>query len=139
MEAVRAADKLADRPDHEVLAYLRRALTNNLIDVTRKFSHDRDDLPPNVMADTSMRLENWIAAEHTSPSEKADRNERFTQLATALSELPDGQRIVVEMRYLLGMKVTDIAQQLGKSEGAVSVMLHRAVTALRGVLTELAD
>ncbi|MBA4188122.1 MAG: hypothetical protein C0467_08895 [Planctomycetaceae bacterium] len=137
LEALKTPDKLTGRPDHEVLAYLRRALTNNLIDATRKFAHDRGgDLSPEVIAQSSVRMADWIAANHTSPSEGADRNERFTRLATALSELPDSQRIAVEMRYLMGMKVNEIARQLGKSEGAVSVMLFRAVTALRGVLTE---
>src|SRR4051812_2024047 len=32
LEAVSAPDRLRGRPDHEVLAFLRRALTNNLID-----------------------------------------------------------------------------------------------------------
>jgi len=135
LEALKAADKFIDRPEHEVLAYLRRALTNNLIDATRKFARHRGgDLAANVVEDSSRRLEEHLAANHTSPSERADRNEHFARLAVALSELPDSQRIAVEMRYLMGMKVNAIAQLLGKSEGAVSVLLHRAVTALRGVL-----
>jgi RNA polymerase sigma-70 factor (ECF subfamily) len=136
LESLRTPNKLVGRPDHEVLAYLRRSLTNNLIDALRKFARNRDDLSPDVVAESSVRLEKWIAADQTSPSGRADRNERFAQLAAALAALPDTQRIAVEMRYLMGMKVIEIAQQLGKSEGAVSVMLHRAVTALRGVLTE---
>ncbi len=137
LEALRMPEKFDGRPDHEVLAYLRRALANNLIDAARKFARSRDDLSPDALAESSIRLEKWIAADQTSPSERADRNERFARLAEALSGLPDAQRIAVEMRYLMGMKVTEIARQLGKSEGAVSVMLHRAVTALRDVLTEI--
>jgi DNA-directed RNA polymerase specialized sigma24 family protein len=40
------------------------------------------------------------------------------------------------MRYLLGAKVADIAQALGKTEGAVTALLHRAVTALRADLDD---
>ncbi len=136
MEAVQAADKLAGRPDHEVLAYLRRVLSNNLIDAARKFARAREDLAPEALAESSVRLADWLAADHTSPSERADRNERFDQLATALAGLPDAQRLAVEMRYLRGMKVTDIARELDRSEGAVSLLLHRAVTALRVELAE---
>ncbi|MFO0824667.1 MAG: sigma-70 family RNA polymerase sigma factor, partial [Gemmataceae bacterium] len=75
----------------------------------------------------------------TSPSERVARNERFAKLATAISELPTTQRVVVEMRYLQGLKVNEIARNLGKSEGAVSLLLHRAMTALRGLLAEVAS
>lgn len=136
LEALRTPDKFVGRPDHEVLAYLRRALANNLIDAARKFARGREELPPEALAESSVRLADWLAADHTSPSERADRNERFDRLAAALSELPDAQRVAVEMRYLRGMKVADIAAALGRSEGAVSLLLHRAVTALRGVLAE---
>jgi RNA polymerase sigma-70 factor, ECF subfamily len=133
LEAV-AADKLAGRPDHEVLAYLRRALTHNLIDATRKYAPTKAEA---AALGSSVRLADWLAAEQTSPSERADRNERFERLAVALTDLPDSQRVVVELRYLHGMKVTDIAHELGKTEGAVSLLLHRAVTKLRVVLTAL--
>ena len=121
-------------PDHAVLAYLRRALTHNLIDATRKHAAARGELA--AVGESSLRLADWLSAEQTSPSERADRNERFERLAVALTELPDSQRVAVELRYLHGLKVTDIASRLGKSEGAVSLLLHRAVTALRVELAE---
>lgn len=137
LEAVKAADKLAGRPEHDVLAYLRRALANNLIDAARRFARNRDDVSPDALLESSIRLADWIAADHTSPSERAARNERFAKLAIAISELPTTQRLVIEMRYLQGLKVNEIARNLGKSDGAVSLLLHRAITALRGVLAEL--
>ncbi|MBA4062901.1 MAG: RNA polymerase subunit sigma-70 [Isosphaera sp.] len=136
LEALRTPDAFAGRPDHEVLAYLRRALANNLVDAARKFARTRGDLSPDALAESSGRLADFLAADHTSPSERADRNERFARLAVALAGLPDAQRVAVEMRYLRGCKVTDIARALGRSEGAVSLLLHRAVTALRGLLTD---
>src|SRR5262245_52612428 len=77
LEAVAAADRLVGLSDHEVLAYLRRALANNLIDATRKFERAKDDLSPDVAVASSLRLADWLAADQTSPSERADRNERF--------------------------------------------------------------
>ena len=94
---------------------------------------------PDLAGQSSVRLADWLAADDTSPSERAARNERYERLAAALIELPDDQRVAVEMRYLQGLKVGDIATALARSEGAVSGLLHRAVTALRGVLTEPAD
>lgn len=134
LETHAARDRFADRSDLEALGYLRRALSNNLIDAARKFARSQTDVSPDDVARSSVRLADWLAADHTSPSERAARNEQFERLAGALSELPDAQRIVVEMRYLQKMRVDAIAQTLGRSEGAVSQLLHRAVVALRGAL-----
>jgi RNA polymerase sigma-70 factor (ECF subfamily) len=134
LEAHAAPDKFAGRADLEMLGYLRRALANNLIDAARKFARSQADVSPDDCARSSVRLADWLAADHTSPSERAARNEQFDRLAAALGELPDAQRIAVEMRYLQKMKVRAIAQALGRSEDAVSQLLHRAVVALRGTL-----
>lgn len=133
LEAVKA-DALAGQPDHAVLAYLRRALVRNLIDATRKFAAARLEVV--AATQTSLRLADWLAAEQSSPSERADRNERYDRLAVALTVLPDDQRRAVELRYIQGMKVTEIAAMIGRSEGAVSLLLHRAVSKLRLELTE---
>ena len=38
------------------------------------------------------------------------------------------------MRYIDGMEYSEIAAFLGKSEGAVRVILHRSLLALRNIL-----
>lgn len=134
LAALATPEKFAGRPDHEVLAYLRLALTHKLIDALRKIDHARDELAPDLAGRSSVRLAGWLAADDTSPSERAARNEKFERLASALIDLPTDQRAAVEMRYLQGMKVKDIAVVLARSEGAVSLLLHRAVKALKGVL-----
>jgi RNA polymerase sigma-70 factor (ECF subfamily) len=135
-EALAAPEKLAGRPDPEALGYLRRALANNLIDAARKHGRARADVSPDDFAQSSVRLADWLAADHTSPSERAARNERFERLASALAELPDAQRVAVEMRYLQKLKLAEIARLMNRTEGAVSQLLHRAVTVLRDVLTD---
>ena len=135
LEGHAAREKLAGLSDLEALAYLRRALANNLIDAARKFAHLRPAVSTGF-GQSSVQLADWLAADHTSPSERAERNEAFERLAVALAGLPDAQRMAVEMRYLLKAKVADIARALDRSENAVAQLLHRAVTALRDVLTE---
>jgi RNA polymerase sigma-70 factor (ECF subfamily) len=131
LEALGDAARLGALPEHQALAFLRRALTNNLIDAARKYSRDCEEVPAEAAAASSLQLADWLAAPDTSPSERAARNERFERLAAGLARLPDAQRLAVEMRYLGGAKVADIAARLGKTEGAVAALLHRAVTALR--------
>lgn len=135
LEVISTPDKLAGRPDHEALAYLRRALTNNITDAARKFA--RDGFPPDIASQSSIFLAEWLAAADTSPSERAARNERYEKLAVAIFDLPDDQRTAVEMRYLQGIRVKDIAAAFGRTEGAVSLLLNRAMKAMRDVLADL--
>ena len=137
LEAVRDAGRLRGRVDRELLAYLRRALANNLVDATRKFARTRDDVSPDALAESSRRLVDWLAANDTSPSEQLAREERFARLARGLAGLPDAQRVAIEMRHLQGVKVAEIARVLGRTEGAVTALIHRGVMALRGDLGNL--
>jgi RNA polymerase sigma-70 factor, ECF subfamily len=137
LESISASMRLMSRSDQELLNYLRRALANNLIDAVRKHGKARGEVSPDILADTSRRMCDWLAAPDTSPSERMNRNERYERLAAGLAKLPDAQRIVVEMRYFQGVKLADIAETMGRSEGAVAALLHRAVTTLRGDLVHL--
>jgi RNA polymerase sigma-70 factor (ECF subfamily) len=136
LEAYAAHEQFVSWSDLETLSYLRRALANNLIDATRKYARTQADLTPDDFGQSSVRMADWLAADHTSPSERAERNEAFERLAGALAELPDAQRVAVEMRYLQKLTIAEIAQLMNRTEGAVSQLLHRAVSALRDVLTD---
>src|SRR5436190_20507208 len=48
------------------------------------------------------------------------------QLSRALSELPEGQRVVVILKDVYGLSCREIGDELGVEEGAVKVRLHRA-------------
>lgn len=52
----------------------------------------------------------------------------------ALAALPTRQREVVILRYFLGLSAAEAGRVLGISSGAVRVVTHRAVAALRDVL-----
>ncbi|MEO8293664.1 MAG: sigma-70 family RNA polymerase sigma factor, partial [Actinomycetota bacterium] len=57
-------------------------------------------------------------------------------IAEALAKLPDTQRQVIELKYLLGMKNPEVAEALGISTGAVNAKQWRALAALRTSLEE---
>ena len=52
----------------------------------------------------------------------------------ALVALPEDQREVVVLRLLRGLPHAEIARQTGRSEGALRIMLHRALQRIRGEL-----
>lgn len=136
MEAHASRDRLADLSEHAKLSFLRRMLSNNLIDNIRRFGRSKTEISPEDDGASSVRLADWLAADQSSPSERADRNERFERLAIALAKLPDAQRIAIEMRFLQKMKLAEIGKLMNRTENSISQMLHRAVTALRFELTD---
>ena len=52
----------------------------------------------------------------------------------ALAELPESDREALRLRYVEGLPTKEIAAKLGKSDGAVRVMLSRAVDKLQQML-----
>jgi len=124
----------------ELAAWLRRILANTIIDALRKFHHelDREHSLAETMDQSSARLEAWLAANQSSPSDQAVRHEQLLRLAEALGQLPEDQRRVVELRYLKDASVTDIATLVGRTEPAVAGLLRRGLHKLRELLGEKA-
>jgi RNA polymerase sigma-70 factor (ECF subfamily) len=52
----------------------------------------------------------------------------------ALEELPEDHRDALRLRYFEGLGSKEIAERLGKSNGAVRVMLSRSLSKLQELL-----
>lgn len=52
-------------------------------------------------------------------------------LFTLLADLPDEQREIIVLRYMLGWRVNDIASHIGITENNASVTIHRTLSKLR--------
>ncbi len=52
-------------------------------------------------------------------------------LLVLLKQLPDDQREILVLRYMLGWKVNQIATHMRLTENNVSVIIHRLLTSLR--------
>jgi RNA polymerase sigma-70 factor, ECF subfamily len=141
LEACQAAGQLKDRNAEEKAAWLRKALANNLADQTRRLRSDKRDMDreqalEDALAQSSVRLQTWLAAEQSSPSAQASRHEQALLLAEALAKLPENQRRVIELRHLQGHGLAEIAASLECSKSAVVGLLHRGMQKLRTLLHE---
>ena len=58
------------------------------------------------------------------------------QLLRALRGLTEEQQEVIILKFLDGLSNTDVAQVLGKSEGAIKSLQHRALSTLNRVWEE---
>ena len=69
-----------------------------------------------------------------SPSQDAMAREELGRLEEAIEGLPDDLREVVILAKIVGLSRAAIGEELGKSEGAVRMMLHRALARLSDVM-----
>lgn len=70
----------------------------------------------------------------SSPSQKLMVQEEVARIEAAFAQLSEEQREVITMAHVLGLSRTEIGERLGKSEGAVRVLLHRALARVSDLL-----
>jgi len=141
LEAYQALGRLPEQGEEVRAAWLRQILANNLRDEVRKFATAARDAGRErsleaAVAESSSRLEACLAADQSSPSQRAARNEELRALADALGRLPADQRQAVELHHLHGLPLAEIAGQMNRSKGAVAALLFRGLRKLREHLGE---
>ena len=79
-------------------------------------------------------LMDLLVASLTTPSMAAVRGEQQQRLLEAVAGLPDESRTALRLRYVENRPFKEIAQQLGKTDGAVRVLLSRTLARLQQLL-----
>jgi RNA polymerase sigma-70 factor (ECF subfamily) len=141
LEAHRQRAQFRGTTDAERAGWLRRMLACEIADARRWLGRAKRDVRreqaiEQVLADVSSRLDAWLAADQSSPSERVVHRERVLRLAAALAELPDDQRRAVERKHLDGESVAAIAAAMGRTETAVGGLLRRGMMRLRELMNE---
>ncbi len=75
-----------------------------------------------------------LAAQSAGPDATAEQRELRAGIARALSKVPEGQREVLMLRYVLALSVAETAAVVGRTEGAVKQLQLRGLATLRDVL-----
>jgi RNA polymerase sigma-70 factor (ECF subfamily) len=125
----------------ELVKWLDQIMANVAVDAVRREHAQKRDIDleqglQDALAQSSARLERFLSAEQTSPSEQAIRHEEFLRLAERLDRLPAEERDVLIQRHLVGASVQQIAAELGRTEKGVAGLLYRAQRRLRQLLAE---
>jgi RNA polymerase sigma-70 factor, ECF subfamily len=139
LEAHRALAAFKGRTEPELIAWLRTILAHNLLNTAREFAAKKRDIrrERNMavgVEQSSLRLERFLAAEQTSPSQHVMRAEQLEQLAEALTQLPDDQRTAVILKHFHDWPLAQIAEHQGRSTLAVAGLLKRGLKKLRTVM-----
>ena len=139
--AHRDRDQFRGTSGAELAGWLRTILGHRLSNAVRDLRRDKRDVGrvrslEQSLAESSARLEDWLAQSSLSPAERADRTEQLLRLAAVLVRLPDAQRRAVELRYLQGLSVKAVAAAMGRTPAAVGGLLHRALVELQALMTD---
>ncbi|MFT7676274.1 MAG: RNA polymerase sigma-70 factor (subfamily 1) [Planctomycetota bacterium] len=70
----------------------------------------------------------------TTPSQNAVVKEELERIEAAMDQLSEEQREVVSLSHVVGLSRAQIAEQVGKSEGSVRMLLHRSMARLAVLL-----
>jgi RNA polymerase sigma-70 factor (ECF subfamily) len=123
-------------------AWLRRILANNLADALRKLAAGKRNVQRErsleaAMEESASRIDAWLAAEQSSPSQRVEQAERAADLAEALDGLPEAQREALVLRHCEKWSLADISRHLNRSPAAVAGLLKRGLKQLREHLRRL--
>ncbi len=80
------------------------------------------------------QLADMISVSMTSASQAFSRQQKEFHMFEALARLPEDAREALRLRYLEGLPSKEIAERLGKSDGATRVLLTRALSKLQETL-----
>ncbi len=128
-----------DLGDRDPFGWLCQVAEQRIIDAHRRFaaqkrSSDREVSAHGKPPGGSRELIDLIAGSLTSASQAVARNERHAQLEGAIARLPAESRDVLRWRYVDGLPTKEIAEKIGKTDGAVRVMLTRTLHKLQQML-----
>jgi RNA polymerase sigma-70 factor (ECF subfamily) len=139
LKAHQAADQCQAEDEEGCGAWLRRILSNTIADELRRQGRGKRDAARErsllaSLDQSSIRLEEWLQADQTSPSQQAIRQEQLLALGEALEALPEDQRRAIELHHLQGDSLAEAAAVMGRSEASVAGLLRRGLRNLHGRL-----
>lgn len=139
-DAVRAQGAI-DLSERDPFSWLCQLAERRIIDAHRRFfDAQKRDAGREVALGSGGSdsqpggLINLLVASMTSPSQAFSRNAREARVQEAIAQLNQEQREVLRLRYVEGWPTKQIAEQVGKSDVAVRVMLTRSVQKLQEML-----
>lgn len=136
LTAVRTFARFRGTSAPEIKSWLRRILLNTIDDWHRSyFATAKRAAYREQSLDDSRDLKQQLAIGYSqSPGAKLDQQDRFTSIRTAMTELNDAQRTVIQWYWLDGKELAEIAAITNRSEAAVRMLLNRAIRRLSKIM-----
>lgn len=138
LRAHRGIGGFRGKSEPELVAWLRSILVNILRNARRAFGRHRGDGHVTLGGggdESSFACPRELATRaEDGPEAAATRGEDHGRVTEALARLPEGQRTVVQMKYVQGHSLADICAATGLSKPAVVGLLFRGMKTLRSMM-----
>lgn len=105
-------------------AWLFRIARNHLVSHYRK----------NGVRKGHVVLDEGMVDSRQDPASIVEAQLMLGEVVEAVQKLPDAQRDVIALRFAVGLSVAETAQVLGKRQGNVKTLQHKAVARLQKIL-----
>lgn len=79
-------------------------------------------------------LSDGLALDSQGPDELVENRLALNEVMLAAEKLPEAQRQVIALRFAAGLSVAETARAMGKGEGNVKVIQHKAIARLREMM-----
>ncbi|MCA9192666.1 MAG: sigma-70 family RNA polymerase sigma factor [Planctomycetales bacterium] len=124
----------------KVKAWLLVIMGNVIKDLLKHFSANKRELAKEQsvaldLKQSAVGIEAFLAAEQSTPSLVASRNEELLKLAKGLELIPEDSREVIVLKHLQNKSLQEIAGFTGRSVPSVAGLLRRGLARLREHLT----
>lgn len=134
LEAFDSIESFRGKTEAEFHGWITTILRNNVLNLIRAYTAQKRD----VRREYSLQLDQhevsleWHVLDCGSgPESKTLRGEAAFVLAETLSLLTDAQRTAVQMRFLEGAKLSEIASHMDIKTPSVAKLIERGIDALR--------
>jgi RNA polymerase sigma-70 factor (ECF subfamily) len=141
LQALAGLEGFRGSTDAEIAVWLRKILARQMANVARDLGRQKRDLSRQcslqaALDDSAARLEQFLTADQSSPSEKVQRSEQAVRLADAIAALPEAQREAVVLHHFDDWTLEQVGRHLERSPVAVAGLIKRALRSLRLRLQE---
>lgn len=122
------------------MPWVHQVLERKIVDAHRHHAAQKraadKGVPLSGATDSSPGLIDLLIASITSASQAFARNRREERLMIAMQQLTKEQQDALRMRYVDNLPSKEIAEKLGKSDGAIRVILTRSLRQLEELLDD---
>lgn len=108
-------------------SFLFRVARNTIIDFVRNQKKE------NIL---DIETPFWLQDDSDLPSDILSKKEDYQKLYESINRLPDDYKEVLILRFFSDLSVAETAEFMNRSSGAIRILQHRALNALRSIIEE---
>ncbi len=145
IDVFRQLERFEGRTPDSFLNWVLTILDSKIVDAARALHRQKRDMsremqpPPAYRSKSYWNLLDQLYADSATPSRAARREEAVGALLACASRLSDSHRQVIQLRFLEGRSVSEVARRLGKSPAVIVARTRSALKALREDMDRLGE